>query len=319
MWEMFQKTYCGPNVQEVIETQECKIMRLHDDSGDGLMTIYQVFPGAFLMYNDFHMRECVSFFQTETNLFCIDHCREGRIEQEVSEGVYCYLEAGDLRIDQRIRHTGHVAFPLCHYHGISIGFQMDIAEKGLLNVMRDFPVSLADLQLKYCSDPSPFVIPGEPATMHIFSELYHVPAKIKRDYFRIKVLELLLYLDALELSAHKEERPYFYKVQIEKIKAIQGLFTSDLTKNYTIEELSERFDIALTPLKNCFKSVYGSPVFTYMRKYRMNYAAALLKSNKNLKVAEIAGLVGYDSPSKFASAFHQEMGKTPLEYRKSFI
>ena len=51
----------------------------------------------------------------------------------------------------------------------------------------------------------------------------------------------------------------------------------------------------------------------------MNYAAALLKSDKNLKIAEIAGLVGYDSPSKFSSAFHQTMGKTPLEYRKSFV
>ena len=69
----------------------------------------------------------------------------------------------------------------------------------------------------------------------------------------------------------------------------------------------------------CFKSVYGSPIFTYMRNYRMNYAAALLKSDKSLKVADVAGLVGYDSPSKFTAAFHQTMGKTPLEYRKSII
>lgn len=172
---------------------------------------------------------------------------------------------------------------------------------------------------KYCSDRTPYVIPGEPAIEHIFSELYNVPVKIKKDYFKIKVLELLLYLDALELSGHTEERPYFYKGQVEKIKAIQALLTQDLTKNYTLEELSARFDIALTPMKNCFKSVYGSPIFTYMRNYRMNYAASLLKSDKSLKVAEIAGLVGYDSPSKFASAFHQTMGKTPLEYRKSII
>ena len=163
------------------------------------------------------------------------------------------------------------------------------------------------------------MIPGEPAIEHIFSELYNVPLKIKKYYFKIKVLELLLYLDALELSGHTEERPYFYKGQVEKIKAIQALLTEDLTKNYTLEELSEQFDIALTPLKNCFKTVYGSPIFTYMRTYRMNYAATLLKSDKNLKIAEIAGLVGYDSPSKFSSAFHQTMGKTPLEYRKSFV
>ena len=35
--------------------------------------------------------------------------------------------------------------------------------------------------------------------------------------------------------------------------------------------------------------------------------------------SDVAGLVGYDSPSKFTAAFHQTMGKTPLEYRKSII
>ena len=91
---------------------------------------------------------------------------------------------------------------------------------------------------KYCSDRTPYVIPGEPAIEHIFSELYNVPVKIKRTISRSKVLELLLYLDALELSGHTEERPYFYKGQVEKIKAIQALLTQDLTKNYTLEELS---------------------------------------------------------------------------------
>lgn len=319
MLDLFRQVNCGSNVSDIVETEDCRIMRLSDDSGEGMMTVYQVFPGACLMYNDFHMKECISGFQTDMNLLCIDHCREGRIEQEVGADTYSYLEAGDLRVDQRIHHTGRVSFPLCHYHGISIGFDMNMAVKELPNVVNGFSVNLYELQKKYCTDAKPFVIPGEPAIQHIFSELYHVPVKIKKDYFKIKVLELLLYLDALELSGNTRERPYFYKGQVEKIKAIQALLTKDLTKNYTMEELSEQFDIALTPLKNCFKSVYGSPIFTYMRIYRMNYAAALLKMDKNLKVAEIAGMVGYDSPSKFASAFHQSMGKTPLEYRKSFI
>ena len=196
---------------------------------------------------------------------------------------------------------------------------MEEVSKDISLSMIGFSVERYELQHKYCGDRTPYVIPGEPGIEHIFSELYNVPVKIKKDYFKIKVLELLLYLDALELSGHTEERPYFYKGQVEKIKAIQALLTQDLTQNYTLEELSARFDIALTPMKNCFKSVYGSPIFTYMRNYRMNYAASLLKSDKSLKVAEIAGLVGYDSPSKFASAFHQTMGKTPLEYRKSMI
>lgn len=319
MSQIFEQIDYGVNVRNVIETDDCKIMRLSDSSGEGTMTLYHVFPGVTLMYNDFHMKECVSGFQTDMDLLYIDHCREGRIEQEAGAGAYSYLAAGDLRVDQRTHHNGQVTFPLCHYHGISIGFKMNVASKEIPVCMKDFSVDLYKLQKKYCSDPKSIVIPGEPAIEHIFSELYNVPIKIKKDYFKIKVLELLLYLDALELSGHTEERPYFYKGQVEKIKAIQALLTEDLTKSYTLEELSERFDIALTPLKNCFKTVYGSPIFTYMRTYRMNYAAALLKSDKKRKVAEVAGLVGYDSPSKFASAFHQTMGKPPLKYRKSFI
>lgn len=42
-----------------------------------------------------------------------------------------------------------------------------------------------------------------------------MPEQIKLPYFRIKVLELLLYLDALELPKDAE-KPYFYKSQVEK-------------------------------------------------------------------------------------------------------
>lgn len=319
MWKLFKQTDYGENVVEVVETEDCKVLHLHDETGDGMMTIYQVFPGVSLMYNDFHMKQCVSGFQTDLDLLCIDHCREGRIEQEVGENAYSYMKSGDLRVDNRIHHSGQVYFPLCHYHGISISFQMKEAAEELPREMKDFPVNLHTLQRKYCENNKPFVVPGDPGVEHIFSELYNVPSKIKKYYFKIKVLELLLYLEALELSTHKEERPYFFKGQVEKIKAIQALLTQDLTRHYTMEELSKQFDIAMTPMKNCFKSVYGNPIFSYIRAYRMNCAAVMLKKNKEISISEVAGMVGYESPSKFSAAFRRIMGKTPLEYRKSFI
>ena len=68
MPELFQKMYYGPNVQNLVESDDCKVMRLSDNSGEGMMTLYHVFPGVFLMYNDFHMKECVSGFQTDMDL-----------------------------------------------------------------------------------------------------------------------------------------------------------------------------------------------------------------------------------------------------------
>lgn len=35
-----------------------------------------------------------------------------------------------------------------------------------------------------------------------------------------------------------------------------------------------------------------------------------------MNISEIAGRVGYDSPSKFAMAFRRVMGMSPREYRK---
>lgn len=64
-----------------------------------------------LSYNDFHIRHYDSEFKPDRNLFCIDHCREGRLEYPVADDAYSYVEAGDLKLDRRLTHTGHLEMP----------------------------------------------------------------------------------------------------------------------------------------------------------------------------------------------------------------
>lgn len=134
-WKMFRGADFGDNIEEVVETEECKVLRLNDPSGDGLMTIYRVFDGVYLMYNDFHLAHCYSRFTSCANLLCIDHCREGRMEHRTEQDLHYYIEAGDMRVDRRVHHTGDVDFPLSHYHGITIGFFMEQAEKAIYEAM----------------------------------------------------------------------------------------------------------------------------------------------------------------------------------------
>ena len=82
--------------------------------------------------------------------------------------------------------------------------------------MKDFPVDLRKLQKKFCPGQYPCVIREKGTAEHIFGELYQVPEKIRIPYFKIKIMELLLYLDAMELPKNQEERPYYYKTQVEK-------------------------------------------------------------------------------------------------------
>lgn len=298
------------------ESDGCRVYQFRNDSGEGNLTFYEVFPGVALAYNDFHMRYYDSEFQPGRDIWCIDHCREGRLEYIVKEDAYSYVEAGDLKLDRRLTHRGRFELPLSHYHGAMISFDMEEACRSLPLEVKDFPVNLQRLREKFCPGREPVVLRELDAIEHIFGELYAVPERIKRPYFKIKILELLLYLEALELPESPMEKPYYYKTQVEKVKAIHQFLADHMAENFTQEELAARFEIALTPMKQCFKSVYGSAIGVWLLQYRMNHAAVLLRTRRELNVAEIAGIVGYDSPSKFAIAFRRVMGMTPTEYRR---
>ena len=310
----------GTDAMKLAENNGCSVYQLRNESGEGTITVYEVFPGVTLSYNDFHMKYYDSEFKPDRDIFCIDHCREGRLEYPAAKDAFSYVEAGDLKFDRRLKHTGHFEMPLSHYHGAMVSFDMDIACRSLPLEIKDFlcpagHFSLRELQKKFCSGVWPTVIHGACSMEHIFGELYAVPEKIKRPYFKIKILELLLYLEALELPENPVEKPYFYKTQVEKVKAVQRFLSLHIDENFTQEELSHRFDIPLTTLKNCFKSVYGQTIGNYLLEYRMNQAAVLLKTKRDMSVAEISGCVGYDSPSKFAIVFRKVMGMSPTEYR----
>lgn len=83
----------------------------------------------------------------------------------------------------------------------------------------------------------------------------------------------------------------------------------------TVRALAERFYIAESVLQQCFKSIYGQPIASFLRTKRIQKSAALLREDDTLSVGEIAQMTGYENQSKFASAFKAIMGQTPLAYR----
>lgn len=314
-----KKLFHNTKIYSLAESETSRVLRVENETGDGLMSSYMVFPGVFLMFNDFHMSRCESEFEPQVDMFCIDHCREGRIEQQIANGSYIYMGEHDIYTDNRTNSARHVEFPSGHYHGINISFVNNIANDGIRSVIQDFPVDIFALKQKYCKGKSNLVLHDEPGLERIFADLYNVPSQIRLSYFRVKIQELLLYLSALELPSVQTERPYFFKSQVEKVKAIHKLMTENLDKHFTLAELSEQFDFPMTAMKNCFKSIYGNSIFSYMRAHRINQAAVLLRRDKDKSVLDIALQMGYDSPGKFSTAFKEIMGLSPLAYRKNAV
>lgn len=294
----------------------CAVWQLRNETGDGTMTVYDIFPGAMLIFNDFHMEHYESSFVSDRPILAIDHCREGRMEYAPGEGMLAYTAAGDMKLDLRLRHTGTFVFPSHHYHGLTIAFDRELVRESLPREIRDFPAGPEEIIARWQLGDYPRVVHGAAEVEHVFEELYRVPEGIRIPYFKVKILELLLYLQAVTIPAQEGAPPYFYRSQVEKIKAIRAFLQDHVGENFTQEELSRRFGIPMTPMKTCFRSVYGQSLGAWLAEYRMNLAAELLLRRRDRGVAEIGGQVGYDNPGKFTEAFKRVMKRTPSEYRK---
>ena len=304
------------DMEVLAQSENCSVYKVSSSSGDGIMTMYSVFDGISVSYNDFHIHEFHSGFITKENVLCIDHCREGRMEKEIDKNKRMYMSSGDLRIDDRSNHSGNFYLPLGHYHGITVIFIIDEAEKSIKELFPDFPVNIQELKDKFCGEYPMIFLRKNRAISHVFHEMYNIPKEIRMHYLKVKVIELILFLYSIDVKNSVEERPYFYKSHTEKVKQIYNMMISDLKKKYTLNELSEMYGIPLTTMKNCFKEIYGDPISTFMRKYRINQATNLLITS-DLSISEIAYSMGYESPSKFSIAFKKEMEVSPAVYRNN--
>lgn len=308
--------YCA-DIKISRQSDGCTVYELENAEGTGSITSYQVFPGVSLAYNDFHTGKCPQHIWEDRDILEINHCREGRFECEFINGLYTYLSAGDLAVNPLVSNrVMHATFPLEHYHGVSILIDLQQAATMVSTVLKDISIDLYALRDKLCAGDRCFIIRAKDSIRHIFSELYTIPDEIKYGYFKLKVLELLLFLSVIDASSQAEDRPYFQKSQVNKIKQIKQLLTQHIEYHFTLEELSRRFDISLTAMNSCFKAVYGMPIYTYIRRYRMQAAAAMLLQTQD-SITVIAGNVGYENSSKFASAFKAVMHVSPSAYRKS--
>ena len=166
----------------------CAVWQFRSGSGDGTMTVYDVFPGVMLSFNDFHMAQYESRYVASRSLFAVDHCREGRMEYAAGENAVAYIGAGDMKLDLRKQHTGVFRFPSSHYHGLTVAMDLDIVRNSLPGQIRDFPADPDRIIARWQLGDYPRVVHGVDVMEHIFSEMYRVPEKIRIPYFKVKIL-----------------------------------------------------------------------------------------------------------------------------------
>lgn len=144
-------------------------------------------------------------------------------------------------------------------------------------------------------------------------EVYYTAAKTSRSQVLHDMIEQVVEVACPAEETFTESGAYDSRISV--INEIHELLTSDLSKRYTIEELSVMFHINQTTLKAAFKTVFGKSVAAYMKDYRIKRAMEYL-AQTDMPVSEISCLVGYENQSKFTQAFKSVTGVLPKDYRK---
>lgn len=288
---------------------------LHSDSGDAQLLVFELFSGIELSYNSVHMDSCRLDTESQGRVIEIRHCREGRAEQEFDDGFY-YLTKGDLSIAVRDSETREYNFPLRHYHGITISIHIDKAPECFSCFLEDVNVQPMAVAERLCADKSYHILRNKQYIEHLFSEMYSVPEEYEIGYLKIKVMELLLILSRADTKSDVQSGRVLSSTQVSLAKKAAEHIRNFPDVNFSVDSLAREFHISETHLQNAFKGVYGVTVFSYLRIQKI-HTAALKLLHSDAPVIEIAGEVGYDNPSKFASAFKEIMGESPLDYRRA--
>lgn len=139
---------------------------------------------------------------------------------------------------------------------------------------------------------------------------------LKNIFLQSKSLELLLFSSDQFIQNDTEERyGCRFLTQMEdrsKIEKARSILLEQLDAPITIRDLARKVAMNECYLKKGFKAMYGTTIYDYFQKERMEKARGLLYE-KGMSVSEVAMMMGYSCISHFSTAFKKHTGLKPCE------
>lgn len=283
-------------------------------TGKGQIETYGVYPGIEAFYNTFLASEVSFHHQASSSILELFYCHSGRVGWNMQGNIAVYLGTGDLIVHSATCCANSaMMFPLGYAQGLSLCLDFPCFSENCPTILQEAGLNLQRMKETFCSG-NPIVISSCSELDRIFAPLFSVNQARRKPYLQIKVQELLLYL--MDFQPGQKALPPYFSQQTELIKEIHHQLTTHLDQRFTIEELSKQYLINTSTLKEVFKAVYGLPIATYMKEYRIREAMKLLRES-DATIAEIACKVGYGTQGKFSEAFKDVVQMLPTAYRKS--
>jgi len=129
-----------------------------------------------------------------------------------------------------------------------------------------------------------------------------------------KVLEVLSLYFSKQALENQESCPFLNDEEsVRKIKKAKDILIQRMTDPPMISELAKEVDLNEFRLKEGFKGMYGTTLFSFLLDHKMNKGRNMLDTGR-YKVQDVAYDLGYNNASHFITAFKNKFGVTPKKY-----
>lgn len=101
-----------------------------------------------------------------------------------------------------------------------------------------------------------------------------------------------------------------------RIKKMMRYVHENYASELSVGDLARQAAVSESECLRCFRGTIGTTPMQYVKEYRLQKAAALLRET-GLPLGEIGALCGYTDPGYFSKCFRAWSGQTPTDYRRA--
>ena len=138
----------------------------------------------------------------------------------------------------------------------------------------------------------------------------------KRFCYELKIKGLLCEAFAMILYGHRQELTKFVPANLQELERLEKMLNylnMHFTEVISLQDLADQVHLSREVCCRLFKKMTGKTITGYLEEYRVNKSFSLVQSGQ-YSMTQITEMVGFSTPSRFASAFRKRFGCNPGEY-----
>lgn len=136
---------------------------------------------------------------------------------------------------------------------------------------------------------------------------------MQRLMLQSKVLELVA-LHLGQLQADTPRAPGLTVAETGRLNELKTFLDVHFLEDFSLPQLSRLCLLNEFKLKKGFRELFGTTVFAYLRKLRMDFAVNLLLDSSQ-SIDSISEMLGYEHSQHFSTAFKRHHGSPPSSFR----